>query len=342
MATFGARRARCSLVRIGGPMRRVVCREFAPPTALEIEEVPDLQAGAGQVVIDVEAAGVNFVDALFVRGKYQIKPQLPFTPGGEVGGVVSSVGDGVNGFTSGDRVSASCWMGGYARQVAVGPSNTYRLPEGVSFGVGATVMQSYATAVFALTHRSNVTAGEWVLVLGAGGGVGRACVDAARSLGARIIGVGSSEDKRTAAMEAGAEATIDPTTEDVKVRAREISGGGVDVVCDPVGGDLAEPALRAMRVGGRFLVLGFAAGEIPRLPLNQILLSNRAVIGVDWGAWSMQNPDENRTLIEGVFADVGAGKLHPTEPQEVPLENVSDVLSDIENRRVTGKVVLVP
>jgi len=203
-------------------------------------------------------------------------------------------------------------------------------------------MQSYATAVFALTQRTNVTEQEWVLVLGAGGGVGRACVDVARSLGGRVIGVGSSENKRAAAVDAGAEATIDPTTEDVKVRAREISSGGVDVVCDPVGGDLAEPALRAMRIGGRFLVLGFAAGEIPRLPLNQILLSNRNVIGVDWGAWSMQNADENRTLIEGVFAQVGAGRLQPAEPQEVPLEKVSDVLSDIESRKVTGKIVLVP
>ncbi len=323
-------------------MRRVVCSEFAPPSALEIEEVPDLEAGPSQIVIDVKAAGVNFVDALIVQGKYQIKPQLPFTPGGEVAGVVSSVGDGVNGFTAGDRVSASCWMGGYASQVAVGPSNTFSLPEGVSFGVGATVMQSYATAVFALTQRSNVTEQEWVLVLGAGGGVGRACVDVARSLGARVIGVGSNEDKRAAAMDAGAEATIDPTTEDVKVRAREISGGGVDVVCDPVGGDLAEPALRAMRVGGRFLVLGFAAGQIPRLPLNQVLLSNRTVVGVDWGAWSMQNADENRALLESVFVDVGAGKLRPIEPQEVPLEKVSDVLSDIESRKVIGKVVLVP
>ncbi len=323
-------------------MRRVVCREFAPVSALEIEEVSDLEAGPGQLVIEVKAAGVNFVDALIVQGKYQLKPQVPFTPGGEIGGVVSRVGNGVKGFDVGDRVSASCWMGGYASQVAVGPSNTYRLPDGVSFGVGATVMQSYATAVFALTRRTNVAPQEWVLVLGAGGGVGRACVDVARSLGARLIGVGSSEDKRAAAMDAGAEATIDPMTEDVKVRARELAGGGVDVVCDPVGGDLAEPALRAMRVGGRFLVLGFAAGEIPRVPLNQVLLSNRTVVGVDWGAWSMQNADENRALLEHVFADVAAGTLRPTEPQEVPLEKVSDVLSDMENRKVTGKIVLVP
>jgi NADPH:quinone reductase len=323
-------------------MRRVVCREFAPPSALEIEEGSDLEAGPGQLVIDVKAAGVNFVDALIVQGKYQIKPPLPFTPGGEVGGVVSEVGEDLSGFRTGDRVAASCWMGGYASRVAVGPANTYRLPDGVSFGVGATVMQSYATAVFALTLRSDVTEQEWVLVLGAGGGVGRACVDVARSLGARVIGVGSSEDKRAAAMDAGAEATIDPTTEDVKVRAREISGGGVDVVCDPVGGDLSEPALRATRIGGRFLVLGFAAGEIPRVPLNQVLLSNRTMVGVDWGAWSMQNANENRALLEKVFTDVGTGKLRPTEPQQVPLEKVSDVLGDMESRKVTGKIVLVP
>jgi NADPH2:quinone reductase len=323
-------------------MRRIVCREFGPPENLEIEEVPNLEPGPGQVVVDVKAAGVNFVDALFVQGKYQIKPQTPFTPGGEVAGVVNAAGAGVKEFAAGDRVCASTWLGGYAGQVAIAASSAFALSGGISFGQGATFAQSYATAVFALTQRINVSAQDWVLVLGSGGGVGRACVDVARSLGARVIGAASSEEKRRAARDAGAEATIDTTTEDVKVRARETTGGGVDVVCDPVGGALAEPALRALRVGGRYLVLGFAAGEIPRLPLNQILLSNRTVVGVDWGAWTMQHQDENRELIERILSDVAAGKLSPIEPTQVPLGRAAEVLRDIENRRVTGKVVLVP
>ena len=322
-------------------MRRVVCEKFGPIDDLTIEDAPDLQPEAGQVVVDVEACGVNFVDGLFVEGRYQIKPPLPFTPGGEVAGVVSAVAPDVSGFSAGDRVLASCGLGGFASQVAVGASSVYALPDGVTFGQGATFVQSYATAQFSLAHRTIVQPGEWVLVLGAGGGVGRASVDVARNLGGRVIGVASSEDKREAARDAGAEATIDSTTEDVKARAREISGGGVDVVVDPVGGDLAEPALRALKFSGRFLVVGFVAG-IPRLPLNQVLLNNRTVIGVEWGGWAIRNADANRRMIEAVLADAAAGRLRPPEPATAKLDEVVSVLRDLADRRVTGKVVLVP
>jgi NADPH:quinone reductase len=323
-------------------MRRIICTAFGSADDLVVEETSDLEAAPEQVVIDVKASGVNFVDALMVGGKYQVKPPLPFTPGGEVAGTVAAVGDGVEGFAVGDRVAASCWMGGYASQVGVGALTVYPLPDGVSYGVGATFAQSYATAVYALTHCITVQPGESVLVLGAGGGVGRACVDVAVGLGARVIAAASSEDKRRVASEAGAEATIDPTTDDVKVRARELSDGGVDVVCDPVGGSLSEPAFRAMGWGGRFLVLGFAAGEIPSLRLNLVLLNSRTLVGVEWGAWTFKHPDENRAMLLSILDDISEGKLHPIEPSEVPLEKAAGVLRDIENRRVTGKVVLVP
>lgn len=305
-----------------------------------IEDVPGLKAGPGQVVIDVRAAGVNFVDALLAKGAYQIKPPTPFTLGGEVAGTVSEVGDGVDDVAVGDRVVASCGLGGFAEQVVLAARSLYSLPEPVSFEVGATLVQSYATAVYALTRRTQIAEGEWVLVLGAGGGVGRACVDVARGLSARVIAVASSEAKRNTALEAGAEAAID-VTEDIKVRAREISGGGVDVVCDPVAGELAEPALRALRWGGRYLVIGFTGG-IPRLPLNQILLNSRSVIGIEWGAWAMRFGDDNRKLIDDVIERVASGGLSPVIPVVAKLDEVVDVLRDYEDRKIVGRAVLVP
>jgi len=322
-------------------VRRVVCRRFGPIEDLEIEDAPPLDPGPGQVVVDVRAAGVNFVDGLFVTGAYQIKPPLPFTPGGEVAGIVSATGDGVDGLAVADRVIASCGVGGFAEQVVVAPGSVFVLPDAISFEVGAAFVQSYATAQFSLANRTSVGPGEWVLVLGAGGGVGRACVDVARGLGARVIAVASSDSKRQAARDAGAEATIDPTTEDVKAKARDISGGGVDVVVDPVGGDVAEPALRALAFSGRYLVVGFVAG-IPRLPLNQVLLNNRTVIGVEWGGWALRNPEANRALVTDVLRRAASGELRPPEPAVAKLDDVVDVLRDLEQRRVTGKVVLAP
>jgi NADPH2:quinone reductase len=326
----------------GSLMRRVICPKLGSLDDLVVEDTAPLVPGPGQVVLDVKAAGVNFVDALIVKGGYQIKPPTPFTPGGEVAGVVAAVGAGVDTLAPGDRAVASCWLGGFAEQVATAAESAFPLPAPVSFEAGAALVQSYATAVFALTRRIRVEPGEWVLVLGAGGGVGRAAVDVARSLGARVIGAASTEEKRAAAEEAGAEATIDTSAEDVKVRARELAGGGVDVVVDPVGGALAEPALRALRVMGRYLVIGFAAGEIPRLPLNQVLLNNRAMVGVDWGAWMSRWPAENRSLIQELLEGVAGGRLHPPTPATAPLDRVAEVLDDVSSRRVTGKVVLVP
>jgi NADPH2:quinone reductase len=323
-------------------MQKVVVRELGPPEQVVIEDVDPPTPGPAQVVVDVRAAGLTFADALIVQGKYQIKPPLPFTPGTEVAGVISAVGDGVDGWSVGDRVIASFGLGAFAERVAVGASQLMRLPDQLSFGQGATFSQSYATMMFAYTRRTTIAAGETVLVLGAGGGIGLAAVDVARALGARVVAAASTRDKLAGAAAIGAEATIAYEDEDLKVRARELAGGGVDVAVDPVGGAHAEPALRALRTGGRFLVLGFASGTIPALPLNQVLLNNRTVVGVDWGGWAMANADENRVLLEELLTMAADGRLHPVEPSTRPLAEAGAVLADMTNRRITGKVVLVP
>jgi NADPH2:quinone reductase len=212
----------------------------------------------------------------------------------------------------------------------------------MTMGQAASFTQSYATALFALRDRAGVAAGETILVLGAGGGVGLATIDVARALGLRAIAAASTEEKRAAATAMGAVAVIDTTTEDLKARTRELAGGdGVDLVLDPIGGDLAEPALRSLGYRGRYIVIGFAAGAIPRLPLNQVLLKNRSIVGVDWGAWQMGHGAENRALLDELLAMVAEGTLHPDEPTPYPFERAPDALNDLLHRRVTGKVVLV-
>src|SRR3954453_314916 len=269
-------------------MRAVVCHEFAPIDQLVVEERPDPEPGPGKVVVAVRAAGVNYVDGLFVQGKDQIKPPRPFTPGGEVAGDVVAVGDGVTTVALGDRVLAMPWLGGFASHVELPAGGVVPIPGDLTYGQAAALVQSYGTMLFSFTRRTQVREGEWVLVLGAGGGIGLAAVDVARHLGARVIAAASSAEKLAAATAAGAEATIDYETEDLKTRARELSGGGVDLVVDPVGGRFAEPALRSLGWMGRSLVIGFAGGDIPRLPINQVLLNNRSLVGVDWGAWTMR------------------------------------------------------
>ena len=323
-------------------MRVVSCNSFGPVAHLTVEERPTVPVGAGQVRIAVTAAGVNFVDGLFVQGLYQIKPPVPFVPGGEVAGVVTEVGEGVVTHTVGDRVFASTGLGGFASELVWPARRVLHTPAGMTDGQAATFVQSYGTAWFALHHRARMQADEWLLVLGAGGGVGLAAVDVGHAMGLHVIAAASSAEKRAAAIAHGAEMVIDTSTEDVKARAKELSGGGVHAVYDPVGGALAEAGLRSLRDDGQLLVIGFASGEIPRLPANQILLRNRRVTGVDWGGWVGGHQAENEQLLADVLAAIECGELHPVEPRAYALADVALALQDQLDRKVTGKSVLVP
>jgi NADPH:quinone reductase len=323
-------------------MRALVCRQLGPLEDLVVEDLADPSPGPGQVVIDVRAAGVNYVDGLICQGKYQIKPPTPFVPGSEMAGEVRAIGDGVEGVEAGDRVLAFSGFGAFAERVVVPESSVLAIPAGAGFGQAAALVQSYSTALFTLTRRIRIAPGEWILVLGAGGGVGLAAIDVAIALGGRVVAAASTRQKLAAAEAMGAEATIDYEIEDLKARARELSGGGVDVVVDPVGGRFSEAALRATGPGGRFCVIGFAGGPIPTLPLNQVLLNNRTVVGVDWGAWTLRDPLSGRALLDDLLSLVGAGRLHPPIPAERPLVEGPTVMGDLLDRRVSGKVVLVP
>lgn len=308
-------------------MRAAICEELG---SLAVKDTAPVEPGPGQVLLTVEAAGVNYVDALFVQGRYQIKPPLPFVPGSEVAGILPD----------GTRVLAMCGLGGFASHVAVPAAAAVPLPDKLDAPRAATFTQSYCTALFALRDRAALAAGETVLVLGAGGGVGLAAVQVATALGARVLAVASSEEKRRAALAAGADSAVDAA--DVKAAARAWSDGGVDLVYDPVGGALADPALRALREGGRYAVIGFASGDIPSLPLNQVLLRNRSIVGVDWGAWSMRHPAEQRALLDELLAMVAEDRLDPVAPRTEPLASAPRVLDDLLNRRVVGKVALLP
>jgi NADPH2:quinone reductase len=323
-------------------MRAVVCKEFGPLDTLVVEERPDPEPGEGMVRIDVAAAGVNFVDGLICQGSYQLKPPVPFVPGSEVAGTVSAVGPGVTDWSVGDRVLVFCGLGGFATHVVAPALSLVAVPDALDLGQAAALIQSYCTMLFTLTRRTAVVPGEWVLVLGAGGGIGLAAIDVATALGARVIAAASTADKLDAAVAMGAEATIAYEDEDLKSRARELSGGGVDVVVDPVGGRHAEQALRATRHLGRFCVIGFASGPIPSIPANQVLLNNRTLVGVDWGGWTFKDPLGNLALTDELMAMVAEGSLHPTEPATRPLAEAAAVMTGLIDRTVTGKVVLTP
>jgi NADPH2:quinone reductase len=324
-------------------MRSIVCPAFGPLDTLELVESPSPALFPGCVRIDVSACGVNYVDALFVQGKYQIKPPTPFVPGMEVVGRISEIASDVTGCTLGDRVFANVGLGGYSSEVVVSAKRIVHIPESLTDGRAATFMQSYLTAWFALVERARVAADRWLLVLGAGGGVGLAAVDVGRSLGLNVIGVASTQDKRDAALERGAveviDALLDPA--EVKEEAKRISGGGVDYLYDPVGGSLGATCLRALTDDGQYLVVGFVAG-IPDLPANQILLRNRRVTGVDWGGWAGRNPEANDAILAEVLERIDSGDLSPVEPVSYPLSDAARALHDLESRKISGKVALIP
>jgi NADPH:quinone reductase len=321
-------------------MRAVVCTEFAEPEALELQQLDTPPCPGDRVRVHVWASGVNYVDALFVAGTYQIRPELPFIPGSEIAGEITEVGADVDGWSVGDRVMASVGLGGYADEVVVHHAQLVRVPDTLGWQQAATMTQSYATAWFALTRRTTVSPDDWVVVLGAAGGVGLASIDVARALGAKVIAAASSTERLRVCIERGAHGVVDYGEEPLKERVRELTDGGADIVVDPVGGELAEQALRSLGDAGRLLVVGFAGGDIPRLPANQVLLRNRTVVGVDWGAWAMAHPEDNAELVGEVLAQVDQGVLDPPEPASYPLADAGRALRDLLERRVTGKVCL--
>lgn len=324
-------------------MRAVVCQQFAPLDQLVVEERPSPDLFPSCVRIAVSACGVNFVDALFVQGKYQIKPPVPFVPGMEVVGRVVEVAPDVTDITIGTRVFANVGLGGFADEVVVAAKRVMVLPDRLTDGQAATFMQSYLTAWFALVERARVESGRWLLVLGAGSGVGLGAVDVGHALGLQVIAVASTDEKRELARERGAVATIDSqlSPDEIKEEAKRIAGGGVDYIYDPVGGELGETCLRALGDDGQYLVIGFVAG-IPKLPANQILLRNRRVTGVDWGGWAGKNPGLNDRMLAQVLELIEQGRLRPVEPATYPLEQAARALQDLEDRKVAGKIALQP
>ncbi|HYB26930.1 MAG TPA: NADPH:quinone oxidoreductase family protein [Solirubrobacteraceae bacterium] len=314
-----------------------------PRDALRVVDVPEpapehpATPGRG-VVVDVKAAGVAFPEVLQTRGEYQVKPELPFIPGSEVGGVVRSAPEGA-GLAPGDRVAAFCLLGGWA-EVAVAPEFfAFKLPDELDFAQGAGLVLNYHTAYFSLKVRGRVAEGETVLVHGAAGGIGTATLQIARGLGARAIGVVSTEEKERVAREAGADDVV-RSDGPWKDQAREISGGGVDVVIDPVGGDRFTDSLRSLREGGRVVVVGFTGGSIPEVRVNRLLLNNTEVIGAGWGAYVMSKPDVNRQIGDAITQLIEQGFIRPVVGARFPLERADDALELIDGRGATGKVVL--
>ncbi|HWS75838.1 MAG TPA: NADPH:quinone oxidoreductase family protein [Quisquiliibacterium sp.] len=323
-------------------MKAVLCEKFGPPETLAVREVPDPVAGKGQVVIRIHAAGVNFPDTLIIEDKYQLKPPLPFSPGGEVAGVVESVGEGVTRAKVGDRVMAFPGFGGYAEKVCVDQTRITRLPEGVSLVHAAALTTTYGTTHHALKDRAQIKPGETLLVLGAAGGTGISAVEMGKLMGARVIAAASSQEKLDFCRAHGADETIDYSREDLRERIKALTGGkGVDVVYDPVGGKYSELAIRSMAWNGRFLVIGFTAGEIPRIPLNLALLKGCSIVGVYYGGSLQAEPERAEANMAELLEWFRSGRITPYVSQRYPLEQAAHALDDIANRRAKGKIVLV-
>ncbi|MDB5948197.1 MAG: NADPH:quinone oxidoreductase [Massilia sp.] len=324
-------------------MKAVVCKAWGLPDSLEVQELPGLVAGPGQVVIDVKAAGVNFPDVLIIQGKYQVRPELPFTPGGEISGVISAVGADVAGLNVGDKVIAFTGQGGFAQQVVAPAQAVMPMPPGMDFDLAAAITLTYGTSHHAIADRAALMPGETMLVLGAAGGVGLAAVEIGKALGARVIAAASSDDKLAVCRQHGADATINYTTEDLREAIKAATGGkGPDVIYDPVGGAYTEAAFRAIGWRGRYLVVGFANGEIPKLPLNLMLLKGASLVGVFWGEFAKREPKANLAAMRQLLGWLAEGKIRPRISARYALDDTARALEDMAARRVTGKVVIVP
>lgn len=324
-------------------MKALVCREFGALDRLQVCELPAPPLPKGHVRVKVACASVNYPDALMVQGLYQVKPPLPFVPGAECAGTVIEAGEGVTQLRAGDRVLALCWTGAFATETVVDARLVLPLPAGVDPALAAALPMTYGTAYHALLDRARLQAGETLLVLGAGGGVGLAAVELGRRLGATVIAAASSAAKLDAARARGADHAVDYAAQDLRAELKRITGGrGPDVVLDPVGGAYAEPALRAIAWEGRYLVVGFAAGEIPRLPLNLPLLKGCAVVGVFWGEFLKREPARGAAQLQQLLAWLADGSLQPHVSARVPLEGASDALRTVYERGAVGKLVVEP
>jgi NADPH2:quinone reductase len=323
-------------------MKAVVCRAYGPPESLSVEDVAPPVAGPGEVVIAMRAAGLNFPDLLIIQNRYQVQPPLPFSPGSELAGVVRAVGDGVASCRPGDRVMAFTTYGAFAEEVKTEARRVLPMPDNLDFPTAAGFVLTYGTADHALHDRGALAAGETLLVLGAAGGVGLAAIEVGKALGARVIACASTAEKLAVCRAHGADLTIDYAAGDFRARLAELTDGrGPDVVLDPVGGTYSEPALRSMAWRGRFLVVGFAAGDIPRLPLNLPLLKGCAIVGVFWGDYTRREPDRFAARVRQLGEWHEAGKLRPHVSATFPLERATEALNLLASRQAIGKIVLV-
>jgi NADPH2:quinone reductase len=324
-------------------MKALLCTRYGTPEDLEFVDIPDPEPGAGEAVVKVVAAALNFFDTLIIAGKYQYKPTFPFSPAAEFAGIVESLGAGTSGLKVGDRVMANIGWGAARERVAVKAERLVRIPDGLDFDRAAGLTVTYGTSYYALKDRARLKAGETLVVLGASGGTGLAAIELGRILGARIIACASSADKLDFALRHGADAGVDYSREDLREALRRLTDGrGADVIYDPVGGPYAEAALRAIAWYGRFLVVGFAAGDIPRLPLNLVLLKSCDVLGVFWGAWIERDAEGHRANTNALLRWCAEGRLSSHVHAIYPLAQGADALKAIAARKPMGKVILRP
>ena len=322
-------------------MKALLCKAFGPAETLVLEEVASPEPKKNEVLLDVHAAGVNFPDTLIIEGKYQFKPPFPFAPGGEAAGVVAAVGEKVSHVKPGDRVIALTGWGSFAEQVAVGAYNVLPIPAGMDFTTAAAFGMTYGTSMHALKQRGNLQPGETLLVLGASGGVGLAAVEIGKAMGAKVIAAASSDAKLEVAKAAGADVLVNYSEGSLKDKLKEITGGqGVDVIYDPVGGELFEEAFRSIAWNGRLLVVGFASGTIPSLPANLPLLKGASLVGVFWGAFAQRQPQDNAANFQQLFQWFAEDKLKPLVSQTYPLEKAGEAIDHLGQRRAVGKVVV--
>jgi NADPH2:quinone reductase len=324
-------------------MKAVRCTAWGPPEHLVLEDLPDPVPGPGQVVVDVKAAGVNFPDVLTVQGKYQVRPPLPFTPGNEFAGTVRAVGPDVTAFAPGQGVIGFTRTGAFAEQALAPASALLPMPPGMNFDIAAAITLTYGTSYHALADRGALQAGETMLVLGAAGGVGLAAIEIGKALGARVIAAASSDEKLAVCRAHGADALINYEREDLREAINAATGGrGPDLIYDPVGGKYSEPALRSIAWRGRHLVVGFAAGEIPRLPWNLMLLKGASVVGVFWGDFTRKEQDAHLAAMARLTGWIEEGRLKPLVSRRYSLADTAQALNDMAARKVIGKVVITP